>query len=639
MDEPQEQGDPGADEGRRLERRVAARPASVPGLRHDAVAFAVACGAGSDVQAAVALAVTEAVTNAVVHAYLDREPGQLRVVGEPAEDALVIRVLDDGRGMQPRHDSPGLGLGLPTIGKLCANLDIAAGPGGHGTEVRMVFDAPGVAGPVVAPPADDVQELLEDVARLAEGAWPQEGVAALVDLVVPRWADVCLVDVLGEDGVPRRLAARVADATGAAIDPQASAILAGHRTPPNPALPSSQAVAERRTQIVELDDRLLVSLARTPREAELARASRMRWWISVPLQESGRAVGSIGFGLRAERKDRDRLIALFELLAERAARGLANARLLGELRRTHRRLERILAALAEAVTVQDASGRIVYANEAAARLLGAGTPEEVLRASPEELTSRFTITKADGTPVEMDDLPGFRLLAGRDAPPLLTRSVHRATGREWWLLTKATLLDDDGPLAVNIIEDVTAATNAARRQRFLAEAGELLASSLDMDETLDTVARLAVPALADWCAVDLLDEDGALRRVALAHVDPDKLALGHELHERFPPDLDAPDGVALVLREGAPVLIPEVPDSLIAERVDDPDQRGLLRAIGLHSVLIAPMAAREGVIGALTLVTAESGRTFTEEDLAFGVDLARRAAVAVENARAYQRRH
>jgi GAF domain-containing protein len=192
---------------------------------------------------------------------------------------------------------------------------------------------------------------------------------------------------------------------------------------------------------------------------------------------------------------------------------------------------------------------------------------------------------------------------------------------------------------VNIIEDVTAATNAARRQRFLAEAGELLASSLDMDETLDTVARLAVPALADWCAVDLLDDDGALRRVALAHVDPDKLALGHELHERFPPDLDAPDGIAAVLREGRPELIPEVPDALIAERVDDADQLRLLRAIGLHSVLIAPMIAREGVIGALTLVTAESGRTFTEEDLAFGVDLARRAAVAVENARAYQRRH
>jgi PAS domain S-box-containing protein len=624
---------------RRLDRRLPAIPASVPRLRHEAVAFAQACGAGQDVQAAVALGVTEATTNAVVHAYVGRDPGELHVVGEPADEALVLRVMDDGRGMQPRHDSPGLGLGLPTIGKLCAHLDIADGPGGTGTEVRMVFTAPGVAGPGADVPADDVHELLEEVARLAEGAWPQEGVAALVDLVVPRWADVCLVDVLGEDGVPRRLAARVADDTATGIDAQASAALAGHVTPPNPALPSSQAVAQRRTQVLELDERLLVSLARNPRETDLARRSRMRWWISVPLQEEGRPLGTVGFGLRAAREDRERLIGLFELLTERASRGLANARLLGELRRTHRRLERILAALGEAVTVQDATGRMVYANEAAARLLGAGSPEEVLHASPEELMGRFSITKADGSPVEMDDLPGFRLLAGRDAPPLLTRSVHRATGREWWLLTKATLLDDDGPLAVNIIEDVTVATNAARRERFLAEAGELLASTLDPEETLESVARLAVPSLADWCAIDLLDEDGGLRRIALAHVDPDKLALGHELHERFPPDLDAPDGLGLVLREGRPRLVPEIPEERLVAAVPEPERLELLRAIGMHSVIMAPLVAREGILGVLTLVTAESGRAFTDDDLAFAVDLSRRAAVGVENARAFQRRH
>jgi anti-sigma regulatory factor (Ser/Thr protein kinase) len=272
---------------RRFERVAPAVPASVPGLRHAAVDFAVACGADPDVQGAVALAVTEAVTNAVVHAYVGGAPGELRVVGEPADDELVFRVVDDGRGMQPRHDSPGLGLGLPTIGRLCAHLDIADGPAGSGTEVRMVFTAPGVAGPGPGVPADDGHDLLEEVARLADGAWPQEGVAALVDLVVPRWADVCLVDVLGEDGVPRRLAARVADATGPGSTSRRPPSWRATGRAPNPALPSSQAVAQGRTQIVELDDRLLVALARTPREAELARASQMRWWISVPLQESG----------------------------------------------------------------------------------------------------------------------------------------------------------------------------------------------------------------------------------------------------------------------------------------------------------------------------------------------------------------
>jgi anti-sigma regulatory factor (Ser/Thr protein kinase) len=283
------------------------------------VAFAVACGAPQDVQAAVALAVTEAATNAVVHAYLGMEPGQLRVTGEPLQDALVVRVIDDGRGMQPRHDSPGLGLGLPTIGKLCAHLDIADGPGGHGTEVRMVFAAPGVAGPAVAPPADDVQELLEDVARLAEGAWPQEGVAALVDLVVPRWADVCLVDVLGEDGVPRRLAPASPTDRGR-IDRQASAILAGHRTAPippcRPPRPSPRAARRSSSSTIGCSSR---SPGRRGRPSWPALADAVVDQRPAPgVRPRG---GQHRVRLRAERKDRDRLIALFELLTERAARG------------------------------------------------------------------------------------------------------------------------------------------------------------------------------------------------------------------------------------------------------------------------------------------------------------------------------
>jgi PAS domain S-box-containing protein len=111
--------------------------------------------------------------------------------------------------------------------------------------------------------------------------------------------------------------------------------------------------------------------------------------------------------------------------------------------------------LAEAVTVQDAGGRMVYANDAAARLLGASTPEELIGLEGTELAARFAITRADGTEVGFEDLPSSRLLAGLDAPPLLTRSVRRSTGQERRLLTKATLLDDGELLAVNIIEDVT----------------------------------------------------------------------------------------------------------------------------------------------------------------------------------------
>jgi PAS domain S-box-containing protein len=158
-------------------------------------------------------------------------------------------------------------------------------------------------------------------------------------------------------------------------------------------------------------------------------------------------------------------MAFLHALGERAARGLANTQLISELRRTRRRLERILGVLAEAVTVHDERGKLVYANSAAATLLGASSVDELLAAEPGELAARFIITREDGTPVPESDLPGQRLLAGEHAPTLLTRSIERRTGREYWLLTKATLLDDDAKLAVNIIEDVTEAKTAEHRNR------------------------------------------------------------------------------------------------------------------------------------------------------------------------------
>jgi GAF domain-containing protein len=202
-------------------------------------------------------------------------------------------------------------------------------------------------------------------------------------------------------------------------------------------------------------------------------------------------------------------------------------------------------------------------------------------------------------------------------------------------LTKATLLDDEAKLAVNIIEDVTGAKNAERRQQFLAEAGELLASTLDYAQTLQHVAGLLVPALADWCAIDLVDEQGRLERVALHHADPDKRRLGRELQRRYPPDLGADAGLGPTLHDGRPQLIAEVSDAMLRSGARDSEQLRLLRRLGMHSAMILPMTARDHTIGALTLVTAESHRTFDADDLAFAQDVARRAAVAVEHARGY----
>jgi PAS domain S-box-containing protein len=339
------------------------------------------------------------------------------------------------------------------------------------------------------------------------------------------------------------------------------------------------------------------------------------------------------------------LYVLFCSLAVLAARAReratalagANQELATELRGTQARLDGILGSLGEAVTVHDERGKTIYVNDAAVTLLGSETVDDVLDAEPGELAERFHITREDGSPVELDDLPGRRLVAGEEAPSLLTRSIRRDTGEALWLLTKATLYTDPSGerLAINIIEDVTEAKDAELRQRFLAEAGQMLASSLDYEQTLERVARMIVPGLADWCGIEMVDEQGESHQVAVAHVDPRKVQLAHDLRRRYPPDPDALGGVPAILRGGPAELYSDIPAGLIERAARDDEHLELIRQLGMRSGMAVPMRIGGQTLGVISVVSAESGRRFDEDDLAFVEDLALRAATAVQNSRLY----
>ncbi len=318
----------------------------------------------------------------------------------------------------------------------------------------------------------------------------------------------------------------------------------------------------------------------------------------------------------------------------------AQLELVDELSATREQLDGMLANLTEAVTVTDTTRRMRYANQAAADLLGYPSPEELLTQPLGSIAARWDSTHEDGRPLTAEDVPSWKIVNGLPAEPLLTRVVHRETGEQRWRLVKAAPLRSPSGelLAVSVIEDVTEAKEAELRQRFLAQAGETLASSLDYEETLQRVARLAVPVLADWCAVDVIDAGGRLDQVAVAHVDPEKVAFALDYRRRYPPDPRDDAGIYAVLRSGQPELYPEIPDALLEQSIDDHEQLGQIRAIGMRSVMMVPMAVGGRALGAVTLVSAESGRAFDEDDLAFACDLARRAATAVENARLYTER-
>jgi len=217
--------------------------------------------------------------------------------------------------------------------------------------------------------------------------------------------------------------------------------------------------------------------------------------------------------------------------------------------------------------------------------------------------------------------------------------LRRANGSYAEMLFRGTpVLDADGEVRewFGTGVDVTEARLTERRQRFLSEASTLLASSLDVQLTLTRVAQLAVPGLADWCGIDMLEADGGIHQLAVAHVDPDKVKQAHELRRRYPPDPAGTTGVPRVLRTGKTEWVAVVPDEALVQEAKDPEQLALWRALGLTSVILAPLVARGRAIGVITLVSAESGRQYTEADVRLAEDLATRAAVAVDNARLFR---
>ena len=174
---------------------------------------------------------------------------------------------------------------------------------------------------------------------------------------------------------------------------------------------------------------------------------------------------------------------------------------------------------------------------------------------------------------------------------------------------------------------------------FLAQAGEVLASSLNYRQTLGRIATLAVPRIADWCAIDIVNDAGDLDRIAIAHEDPEKVALGHRLTDAYPAGT-SPTGRPLgdpdhVVNSGRSMFVPEITGAMLASYAHDAEHGDILTSIGVRSYICVPLRTREGVLGALTFLSAESGRRFTLADLQFAETVAGRAALAIENARSY----
>ncbi len=207
-----------------------------------------------------------------------------------------------------------------------------------------------------------------------------------------------------------------------------------------------------------------------------------------------------------------------------------------------------------------------------------------------------------------------------------------------WIEARGTVFRDQAqqPLhMIGVCMEITQRKRIEQDLRFVAEASHSLATLVDYESTLQRIAALAVPHFADWCSIDLPDDDSVLRQLAVAHVDPSKVRLAQQVRERWPPSPELCQGIYEVFRTGKSLLIQEIPEEMLRQSVQDDEHFEMLRSLGLKSYMCVPIAVRENTIGVLTFIAAESGRRYGAADLALAEDLARRAAIASENARLY----
>ncbi len=541
--------------------------------------------------------------------------------------------------------------------------------------------------------AESRQRLLARLgAELLVAADERVALQQIADAAVVDLADWAIVDVIEGDGTAYRAAM-------AHVDPAKLDVMRelAERYPPDPGRPTlgREALATGRPQLfAQIDEKALGAIARDAEQARLARAMGMRSAIAVPLQTRMGPFGIAAFGL-ARRTFTPEDVAVAEEIGRRASLAVENARLVAAARRAQEeaeraasrtaRLQALSAALASALTPNDAATTAVREAVAAIRA-DAGL---IVLASPDGKTLEVMESRGYGArqiqqwrrfPIESDvplaesvrtgepiivETPEERdrrypTIARGGVPTLYAASISVpliAEGRSFGALglsfrepLSVTAEDKELLLAVArqcaqalrraVLFDAEAVARASaeaagKRLAFLADASAALAS-LDYETTLQRVAQLAVPSFADYVIIDILDEVGNLHRVASAHADAAKASLLRQTAKYYPRASHEAHPFREPLEKGEPVLVAEIDEAWINRLARNPGHLAVVRALAPESAIMAPLSARGHTLGLMTFACAGSGRRYGTADLSLAGEVARRAAVAVDNARLYR---
>ena len=539
--------------------------------------------------------------------------------------------------------------------------------------------------------AEDRRLIAEASELLASSIEYEKTLANVARLVVPTFADWCTVDMVAADGSIQRLT--VAHVDAAKVD---LANELAERLPIDPDATQGVPNVIRTGQpelLPEITDELLVeALAETPELLEPVRRLGLVSAMIVPLLVRERVLGAISFfsAESGRRYTGDDLVSAFDL-ARRAAAAVDNARLYRDALQNERQVrflaqagillassldyDTTLANLARLTVPEVADWCIVDVVEGAQiRRVAVASGDADQQAALEQLRERYPPTwdspqpaaraLRDGAPVifeafepgvleqtvfDPDHLELMQTLDPRSAValPLVARGETLGAITFAWSRSDRRYGDQDLRLLEDLARRAALAVDNARlyereraageRLAFLAEASSTLASSLDYETTLTNVAQLVVPRFADWCAVDTLDEDGAIRRLAVVHKDPEKRVWAYRSRDVHVPTIDEPEGTGRVVRTGESALYRHVTDELLEGSTRDAEHLAVLKQLGMESAIVVPLKARGRMLGALMLVSADPDRLYDDDDLAFAEHIGRRSATAVDNALLFRR--
>ncbi|MEH2072575.1 MAG: PAS domain S-box protein [Nostoc sp.] len=300
------------------------------------------------------------------------------------------------------------------------------------------------------------------------------------------------------------------------------------------------------------------------------------------------------------------------------------------LRESEERFRAMFNQAAVGIALIGLDGQFLQVNPALCQITGY-SHEELIQMNFEEITHPDDL--------EADKENARRVLAQEEISgySLEKRYIRKDGSIVWVNLTSSAVWNSQGELkyASGIIEDISDRKRVEATQQFLVEASALLAASLDYEITLANVANLAVPTLADWCIVDVFQEDWSSKQIAIAIAQPTKQNILNEIQRRYPPKTGAQQLVEQ-LRLGIPVFYPELSNSHLLQMAQNQEHLQLLQSLGICSLMVIPVRSRGQLFGAISFFTAESGRHYQHVDLALAEDIARRAATAIDNARLYQ---